>query len=399
MTDQFHVSAPLIRVNGAEQPGLREGLLDLLVEQRLDAPHRCRARFQNWGVRNGTPGFLYFDRRLLDFGVQLAVEQSGHAGSLVIFEGRISALEAAFPDGSQPEFVLQAEHDLQDLGGTRRTRTFTDMGDPDIFQQLAGENGLELELGLTGVYPPHEVLVQYDQTDLAFLLGRVRSLGWSLTVNNDRLIVSEEPATGENLVLTWGQNLLALNSRADLSQQVTELGVSVWDVVSKQSRTETADAGLLAGELDSLQSGSEIVSLLYGERREVLPLPDVRDREQAALLARAAFHRRAAQFVTARAEVQGDPRLRAGSQVDIRNVGDMFGGRYLVIVARHRYDRQSGYRCELELSRAGIGPKGRARSRKKNRASIGKLAQKSKANPSGLTRSTAKEKSDAYRPK
>ncbi len=59
-----------------------------------------------------------------------------------IFSGRITGIEARFPEGGAPSLTVLAEDRFQDLRMTRRTRTFTDVSDADVATQIAGDYGL-----------------------------------------------------------------------------------------------------------------------------------------------------------------------------------------------------------------------------------------------------------------
>src|SRR5262245_17040808 len=110
---------PVFEVGGQDNPDLAAGLLALLVVETAGGLYRCEALFGNWGAS----GFRYFDRRTLDFGKTFQVK----LGSDKLFDGRITALEARFPEGGPPQINVLAEDRLQDLRMTRRTRTFADM--------------------------------------------------------------------------------------------------------------------------------------------------------------------------------------------------------------------------------------------------------------------------------
>src|SRR5206468_1209312 len=117
--------------------------------------------FENWGTVGGSLGYLYFDRGRLDFGKDLGVTLD----RATLFAGRITALEAAFPDGAPPELTVLAEDAFQDLRMTRRSRTFTQQSDAAVIRSIAGEHGLTADVDVTG--PTHKVLAQLNQSDLA----------------------------------------------------------------------------------------------------------------------------------------------------------------------------------------------------------------------------------------
>ena len=118
---------------------------------------------------NSTTDFLYFDRSMLDFGKDFEIKLESDS----IFKGKIMGLEAAFPEGQSPEISVLAEDRFQDLRMTRRTRTFTDVSDADVINQIATDHGLTPEVDVSG--PTYKVLAQVNQSDLAFIRDRARA--------------------------------------------------------------------------------------------------------------------------------------------------------------------------------------------------------------------------------
>src|SRR5262245_19470061 len=111
---------PAFSVGGEDRAFLAAALLGLVVHETVAGLFRCEATFGNWGNRDGHAEFLYFGRDVLEFGKDFVVK----VGDTTIFDGRITALEAYFPEGRPPEIVVLAEDRFQDLRMTRRSRTF-----------------------------------------------------------------------------------------------------------------------------------------------------------------------------------------------------------------------------------------------------------------------------------
>src|SRR5438034_10952812 len=106
----LQVARPMIRVAGKDLPGLAQGLLSLLIVENTSGLYRCEASFGNWGTVSNSVGFLYFDRRTLDFGKSIQIR----LGQDTVFDGRIMALEGQFPEGRPPELNVLAEDRFQD---------------------------------------------------------------------------------------------------------------------------------------------------------------------------------------------------------------------------------------------------------------------------------------------
>src|SRR5438105_13599324 len=93
---------PMVAIAGRDEVGLASHLISLMVAESASAGlYRCEATFGNWGAIDGTVGFLYFKRDLLDFGKAVRFKVADD----VLFDGRITALEAAFPEGQPPRIT------------------------------------------------------------------------------------------------------------------------------------------------------------------------------------------------------------------------------------------------------------------------------------------------------
>ena len=161
---------PTVLVGEEIVPGLVGGLFGLTIEETVAGLYRCEALFGNWGSKDGGVGFLHFDRAVLDFGKRLRIRLR----DATLFDGRITGLEARFPEATPPQLVVLAEDRLQDLRMTRRTRSFADVSDGDLCARIANDHGRTPQVDLSG--PTHRVLAQVNQSDLALLRDRARGL-------------------------------------------------------------------------------------------------------------------------------------------------------------------------------------------------------------------------------
>src|SRR5439155_18509872 len=134
--------------------------------------------------------------------------------------------------GSQ--MLVLAEDKLQGLRMTRRTRSFEDVSDQDVIEQIANEHSLTPQLDLDG--PSYKVLTQVNQSDLAFIRERARSVNAELWVQDTKLFAKKRTdRAGTAIDLAYGVNLISFSVRADLAHQCTEVGVAGWDVAAKEA--------------------------------------------------------------------------------------------------------------------------------------------------------------------
>lgn len=341
---------PDFYVGGAEQPALAGGVNRLSIVENTSGLYRCEARFSNWGNVNNTTDFLYFDRRTLDFGKTFQVKYKGKN----IFDGRIMALEADFPEGQSPEITVLAEDRFQDLRMTRRTRTFADSTDADVFKQIASDHGLSPSVSVTG--PTYKVLAQVNQSDLAFARERARAIDAELWMEGSTLNAkSHSNRGGATLEMKRGMELREFTVMADLAMQRTSVSVNGWDVPSKSALTYEATESVIASELNGDTSGVSILQSALGARKESLAHTVPLNSQEAQYEAETFFRMSARRFIVGYGVAETKTDLRAGAFVDLKELGPLFSGKYYVTEIKHLFDNAKGIRTEFRAERPGIG--------------------------------------------
>jgi phage protein D len=350
-TDFIVTSRPTLKVDDRDAADLTQGLLAMRLHEHVDGLYSAELQFGNWGLSEGATGFLYFDRQKLDFGKELEITLSDRQ----LFKGKVTALEAGFPEGSPPVLTALAEDRLQDLRMTRRTRTFAGMSDADVISQIASDHGLSPSVNASG--PTHKVLAQVAQSDLAFLRARARAVGVEVWVDGTTLNVAPRASRtgGTPITLTYGNELREFTVIADLANQRSSATVSGWDVAGKQAIKETADDSDLGGETSSGESGPSILSSKFAQREESVVASAPVTSEEAHARAKSLFLLAARRFVTGRGLAQTDPGLNAGATVKLQGVGPLFEGEYYVNEVRHVFDAALGLRTELYVERPWLG--------------------------------------------
>ena len=146
---------------------------------------------------------------------------------------------------------------------TRRTRSFADLSDADVFalrrRRPRADPGGERRRAA------HRALAQLNLSDLAFVRERARAIGAELWVDDRTLHASPRSGRGATTVtLAYGSDLREFTVLADLAEQPTSVTVTGWDVGGKAGIAETADAAALGAELGSDESGADILGRSLG---------------------------------------------------------------------------------------------------------------------------------------
>ncbi len=348
---------PEIKVDGRANAELARDVSRLQVDEDLNGLRRLSATFIAIGPRSGEPQerLNWLDGAVLDFGKELRVAMGASDAREEVFAGKLSALELSMAQGRAPEVVCLAEDRLMDLRLTRRFKTYENVSDADLLQQIASEHGLRAVADLDG--PTWPLVQQWNQSDLAFLRERARRLAAEVWVDGDALhLATRDRRGGKTLTLIQGGNLQQLRLRADLAQQRSQVVIGGFDDDEEDAIDEEAGAADLAAEAQGNTHGGEVLERAFGERasyrvREV-PLKD----EQASALARAALLGRARRFVSVNGVADGSTAIRVGSVLRLERVSPLFeGDGYYVTRVCHRYDQSNGYRTHFEAERAWLG--------------------------------------------
>jgi phage protein D len=341
---------PTFSVGGRTRPSLTGGLLDLRIREHVHGLSSCEATFGNWGAAQGSTGFLYFDRQTLDFGKDLAVSFLGRR----VFTGRITGLEAGYYEASPPTLTVLVEDRYQDLRMTRRTRTWEQIDDAEVMRQIAGEHGLTPDIDVRG--PQHAVIAQVDQSDLAFLRDRARTIDAELSMDDRTLTVRSHAArAGSPLKLALGSGVRSFTSTADLAGQRTALDVTGWDVAAKSALRESATDAVLGAELKGGESGAGVLGSALGQRKEAVVHGVPLTSGEARATAEALYRQRLRRFVSGRGVAEPNPSLRPGAWLRIDGLGPLFTGEFYVTEVSHVFDGVRGLRSEFAVERAGLG--------------------------------------------
>ncbi|MGE4559905.1 MAG: phage late control D family protein [Desulfobulbus sp.] len=360
MTEElYYSSSPVFSVDGQVYGELARDIVRLEVEEGTDGLKTMQARLVAIGPTMPSGGeeetLLYLDGRILDFGKKMTVDIGPRSRQRTIFEGFISALEISYQEGKAPEVIVRAEDRLMELRMTRRMKTFEEMSDAGIAEEIATAHGLRAEVDAPG--PTYAAVQQWNMSDLAFLRERARLIRAEVWLEGDSLYFkSRDRREGESITLVQGNQLIAAQACADLAHQRTEVRVSGFDADARGAIDEAAGEEVVAAETSGGRTGPAILKKAFGERVSYRVREVCRNAGEAAEWARAEMLRRARGFVTVRGVTNGTPEMRVGSLLTLERMGEPFnGGGYYVTWVRHTYDLTEGHRTQFVAERATVG--------------------------------------------
>lgn len=350
------VVAPVFTVGGELDRDLARDCVRLEVEECTTGLRTLQVHFVAVGAgAAGPPGpLLHLDGQSLDFGKQIQVSLGPKQGQRTVFDGVVSAIEVVYGNGEPPRVVVYAEDALMQLRMTRRMRTYTNVTDAQIAQQLADAHGLQTSISVDG--PTYDVVQQVDQSDLAFLRERARLVqGEIWCVGRTLHVSSRTRRQGTAITLVQGNDLISARVTADLAHQRSEVVVTGYDAKSRAVIDERAGPETIAEETPRGRNGADVVKRALG------PSSSLRVREaaltagEASAWAKAEMLRRARGFVTVSGTTRGSPDMVVGSLLRLEQVGPPFeGDGYYVTRLRHTFDLTTGLRTRFEAERATV---------------------------------------------
>jgi len=272
--------------------------------------------------------------------------------TLKVFDGEITALEPNYgPDGIR--LVVSGYARSHRLHRGRKTRTFQKMKASQIISKLAREAGLRAQVDDTKV--TLEFVQQNNETDYEFVRRLASMYDLEALVDGKALVVRSLGANvGQELQLEYGENssngsatrLHSFYPRASTAQQVSRVTVHAWDPKQKQA---------VQGQADVTQLGSAIGIEQAAARRAfgnaTLPIANapVETKAEADALAASVAAYVGSSFVSAHGDCEGDPRIRAGTTLNIKGLGQEFSGKYRVSSVTHAYGGPTGYTSTFEV--------------------------------------------------
>jgi phage protein D len=333
-----------VRINGTVVPEEMKWALEAItVQQDVAGLGMFTLRLEDW-----EPNRLevyWMDQPLLSVGnaVQILMGYAGDRALTTLIDGDITGLEPEFSAEAPPRLTVRGYDKRHRLARGHKTRTFVQMTDSEIVHQIAVEAGFQAQVDDTGVRL--EYVLQYNQTDLAFIQTRAEPLGYEVVVQGNRLSFRRPPAQQRAAVtLSLAQDLLAFSPRLSTMTQVGQLAIRGWD--PKQKVAIAGHANATAGM--GATTGPQATRRAFGNAATLGVQRPVFTQAEADALAQGQFHAMALSYISGEGTCVGCPALQPGIVVRIDGAGQRFSGPYYVTSATHTLaagDYRTAFTC------------------------------------------------------
>lgn len=340
----------LIEIDGAQLTAEVDACLQAVtVVDRLAMPDSFVLVFRD-------PDHEVLGEAKLGIGAKIRISTTAPTGDKPeqLIWGEVTSIEVDY-DVLGSRAVVRGYDLLHRLAAGRKTRTFQNVTYSDIVIKLADESGLLYSVVDSGAAIDH--VLQANQSDLEFLYGLARKVGFDLTMDEDTLLFmrpttsQEAPGAGDlastnPAQLVWNHTLLEFRARMSAVAQVSEVKVRGWDVKTKTS--VIGQAPITASNAKVSKTALELAEAVGGETMVIVDRP-VGDQRSADDLAKAIAEQVGSAAFEATAVTIGSPSLHAGTAVSISGVDAALAGDWVVSAARHEFG-DGAYRTHLEFT-------------------------------------------------
>lgn len=342
----YLLSQPLLKIEGSPAPAeFTKDVLKIVVEESLHLPAMFTIILHNnyLPASNGFSNQPWRHRPYLEIGKKIEI---GFANSVTLdpnfrsekegclIKGEITAIDVNFTRRSESHLILRGYDLSHRLHRGRHNRSFQNLTDSDIVKKIAQEVGLEVQTENTGA--ARDYVFQENQTNIEFLRELATRQGFELFVQ-DGVLYFRKPQSQTQLDLRWLRDINQFQVRMSSSQQVSAVEVRSWDYANKQPIVETANAEMTMTETES-GKGSEVANRFQTNPKMIVVDQPTFTADEAKRMAQSLCDELGGEFVEAEAKTDGhgNPEIRVGRVVDLKDLGN-YSGQYYITETRHHY--------------------------------------------------------------
>lgn len=337
-----------VLVNGSELPD--EAALDILelsVSDYVEGAGSFTITFNNWNSQ--TQEFKYVDGDLLAEGAKVEVKVGFVDDEKSMMQGEVTALEPEFAAAAAPVLKIHGYDLLHRYRRGRNTRSFANMKDSQIAEQLAGDLGLRAQVEDSEI--THEYVLQNNLTDIDFLLERARRINFEVTVKDKTLNFRKALNNKDKLVsLDFGLTLTSFFPRLNTLSQVSDVVVQGWNPKTKEAIAGKAAPGDENSKMGGSKLGASVSKEAFFQATAFVVNRPVFTEGEATQMAKGRFNEMAVDFITGEGLAIGNTDIRAGEVIELNGLGKRFSGLYYITSSTHEVGPK-GYRTRFSVGR------------------------------------------------
>ncbi|BAZ16685.1 Rhs element Vgr protein [Calothrix sp. NIES-4071] len=347
----LYLALPKIEIGGqAASPELVKDLLQITVEESLHLPAMFTLVVHNSYLPTNKKSEYkpWRHEKVFEIGKKVKIGFSSSTTKDANFkqdkegfliEGEITAIEVHFNDKSEAPIIVRGYDMSHRLHRGRHNRSFLNDTDSGIVRKIAQEAGIQLgKIDNSGGV--HEYVFQENQTNMEFLRQRAARIGFELFIEEGKINFCK-PESKEAVELKWLDEISSFSTRVTSTEQVSSVEVRSWDYTQKKLITSTAKSEKLVTNTGNKQgsNSSNKFNMRKPPQMTVVDKP-VFTAKEAEKMAQALCDELGGEFVYADAKAEGNPKIRPGRVVTLKDMGERFSGKYYITETRHFYNQR-----------------------------------------------------------
>ncbi len=266
-------------------------------------------------------------------GAEIEVLAGYDAQTDQIFKGVVTGLRLQIKDGP-PMMILRARDKAITLTRVKATAFYEAKKDSDIATQIIGDAGLTA--AVTATSDSARNVLRHQVSDWEFLRQIADRNGQVITID-DGTVTCDAPDDAANpvLTLTLGEDISSIDTEVSAETMISEAGLRSWDsaTVAAVDSTESTLPGLAWGNLTPSTLSTAIASSTHH-----LDMPGARAAGDMTQMAKGRLARASLSAMQGTVEFQGSALALPGKTVELKGVGDRFGGTAFVSGVTHEIE-------------------------------------------------------------
>ncbi|MEM7553294.1 MAG: VgrG-related protein [Cyanobacteria bacterium P01_A01_bin.84] len=350
-SQSLYLSLPKVELGGQEAPPeLVKDFLQITVEESLHLPAMFTIVVHNSYLPTSDKSEYqpWRHEKLFEIGKKVRIgfiasttqdpnfeeEEEGY-----LIDGEITAIEVHFNNKSEAPIIVRGYDRSHRLHRGRHNRSFLNNTDSDIVRKIVKEAGIEVgQIDESGEV--YDYIFQENQTNMEFLRERAARIGFELFIEDGK-VNFRKPESQKSIELKWLKEISSFSTRITSAEQVSSVEVRGWDYTQKKLITETAKSEKVITDTGN-KKGSDCSNKFNLNKPPKMIVVDkpVFSPKEAEVMAQAFCDELGGEFVYADATAEGNPKIRPGRFVNLKDMGTRFSGKYYITETRHIYNQR-----------------------------------------------------------
>jgi phage protein D len=281
------------------------------------------------------------DSQPFEIGKELEVQlgPNPERAPTTLFKGDIVTLEPEF-GASGCRLTVRALDKAHQLMRSRRVDAFQGQSTSEIVTKVVKKAKAGLTVQVDASDDSHDYVLQANQTDWEFIWYLAERIGFE-AVASGSVLHFRRPSADSTVELEWpgagdqpdhGRILRSFKPRVTAVQQVSKVSLLAHDPLTKKVIESTAVAPQQSAEIGLARDD---VTRAFADSQIHIATESVESGAHGKRLVQGVLDKHANDYAGVEGSANGNPRIKAGTKVEISGVGKEFGGTYRVATATH----------------------------------------------------------------